>query len=148
MSEKTPDRYICKTCGDLHPQGTKCPKKSELAQARGSADYATAIRDGFEVPLIGVPKSASLDKHVPELHNRGNDLEEWCEIRVRKDWIPKGAVLVEAYLTEREIVICGSPKEDDENHNCDAMGCTTLSHVLYRLPLPNDGTHAPRKEKL
>lgn len=81
--------------------------------------------------------SERLDIHLTELHNLGNDLEEWCEIRVRKDMIPKGATLVEAYLTERELVVIGQPKEDDDNHNCDAMGCGTLSHVLYRLPLPN-----------
>jgi len=92
------------------------PRPAELAEAHGSA---------------------RLDEHLPELHNLGNDLEEWCEVRVRKDLIPKGANLVEAYLTEREIVVMGQPKEDDENHNCDAMGCGTLSHVLYRLPLPN-----------
>lgn len=31
-----------------------------------------------------------------------------------------------------EVVICMWPKEDDESHNCDAMGCTTFSHVAYR----------------
>lgn len=81
--------------------------------------------------------SARLNGHLYEIHHLGNDLEEWCEVRVRKDLIPKGATLVEAYLTEKEIVVMGQPKEDDENHNCDAMGCGTLSHVLYRLRLPN-----------
>lgn len=81
--------------------------------------------------------SASLDTHLTELHNLGNDLEEWAEVRVRKDLIPKGARLVEACLTAREVIVMGWPKEDDESHNCDVMGCGTLSHVLYRLPLPN-----------
>lgn len=84
-----------------------------------------------------VPGSARLDEHLTELHHLGNDIEEWCEVRVRKDLLPKGATLVEAYLTEREIIVMGRPKEDDENHNCDAMGCGTLSHVRHRLPLPN-----------
>jgi hypothetical protein len=81
--------------------------------------------------------SAFLDTHVTELHNLGNDPEEWAEIRVRKDLIPKGATLVESYLTEREVIVMGCPAEDDEGHNCDAMGCGTLIHVLYRLTLPN-----------
>jgi hypothetical protein len=85
----------------------------------------------------GRPPSLSLDTHLPELHNLGNDLEEWSEVRVRKDLIPKGAKLVEAYLTEREVIVMGWPKEDDETHNCDVMGCGTLSHVIYRLPLPD-----------
>lgn len=75
-------------------------------------------------------------EHLLELHTQGNDLEEWAEVRVRKDLIPKGAKLVEAYLTEREVIVMGCPEEDDESHNCDAMGCGSLSHVLYRLPLP------------
>ena len=31
-----------------------------------------------------------------------------------------------------EIVVCGQPEDDDESHNCDEMGCATLSHVLLR----------------
>jgi len=32
-----------------------------------------------------------------------------------------------------EIVICGIPDSDDEElHNCDQMGCGSLSHVLIR----------------
>ena len=79
-------------------------------------------------------------RHVPELHNLGNDLEEWCEVRVRKDCIPKGARLVEAYITARQLIVMGWPSQndDDESHNCDAMGCGSVgSHVIYRLPLPN-----------
>ena len=81
------------------------------------------------------------DGHLTELHNLGNDLEEWCEICVRKDHVPNGARLVEAYVTTREIIVMGWPSQndDDESHNCDAMGCGSVgSHVIYRVPLPND----------
>ena len=74
-------------------------------------------------------------KHLTELNDLGNDLEEWRDIRVRKDTIPKGATLTEAYLTETGIVVLGQPREGDENHNCDASGCGTLSHVLHRIDL-------------
>lgn len=47
--------------------------------------------------------------------------------------IPKGAKLVECYLTEREVIICGGI--DDESHNCDLMGCSTMSHVIHRFQL-------------
>ena len=91
--------------------------------------------------LAQSPGSASLDKHLPELHNLGHDLVEWRQVRVRKDCIPKGARLVEAYLTDREIIVMGWPPESDDEetgHNCDAMGCGSVgSHVSYRLPLPN-----------
>jgi hypothetical protein len=36
------------------------------------------------------------------------------------------------FLGKGEIVITGVPQENDEAHNCDAMGCTSVSHVLYR----------------
>lgn len=67
-------------------------------------------------------------------------------IRVPKVCIPQGAKLVEAYETETEIIVCGDPPSEPEglteeqyskwyetSHNCDAMGCGTFSHVLYRF---------------
>lgn len=36
------------------------------------------------------------------------------------------------YVSDDEIVITGIPDEDDESHNCDEMGCGSLSHVLFR----------------
>lgn len=47
--------------------------------------------------------------------------------------IPKGAILRECYETDTEIVVCGMPRNDDESHNCDEMGCSSVSHVLYRF---------------
>ena len=73
-------------------------------------------------------------------------------IRVRKDLIPKGGKLVEAYETEREIIVLGEPEHEPEDlteaqmetwyetaHNCDAMGCGTLTHVMFRFNKPADG---------
>lgn len=31
-----------------------------------------------------------------------------------------------------EIVVCGVPDPDDETHNCDYMGCGSVSCVLLR----------------
>jgi len=73
---------------------------------------------------------------------KGTADEDYAVIRVQKDLIPRGGKLVEAYETEREIIVIGEPEhEPDEHddswydtaHNCDAMGCGTLSHVLYRF---------------
>lgn len=47
-------------------------------------------------------------------------------------------VLGEAIITKHELLILGQPAPDDESHNCDAMGCTTVSHVLERRPLQED----------
>ena len=52
--------------------------------------------------------------------------------------IPEGYKEVEnitgVYIDKRdgEIVVCGIPDEEDENHDCDQMGCSSISHVLYR----------------
>ena len=65
------------------------------------------------------------------------DAQKWLDehqtIIVEKRFIPKGAKLVEAYETDTEIVVLGFPDENDETHNCDAMGCSTFSHVMYRF---------------
>lgn len=71
----------------------------------------------------------------------------YAVIRVHKDDIPAGGELVEAYLTADEGIILGQPEDEPEGltptemerwyeqaHNCDFMGCGTLSHVLFRFP--------------
>ncbi len=44
---------------------------------------------------------------------------------------------VTVYKTETQIIITGIPQEDDESHNCDAMGCRQ-EHVLYRFKIVED----------
>ena len=36
------------------------------------------------------------------------------------------------FISDGKIVITGWPDEDDESHNCDAMGCSSVSHVIFR----------------
>jgi hypothetical protein len=68
---------------------------------------------------------------------------EMVTISVPEDCIPAGGKLVEAYETEHEIIVCGDPPDEPEGkpeedwHNCDAMGCGTLSHVIYRFTKPS-----------
>lgn len=39
-------------------------------------------------------------------------------------------------ITKRgEVIITGYPDWDDEGHNCDEMGCSSVEHVLIRVPL-------------
>ena len=47
--------------------------------------------------------------------------------------VPAGTKLAECYETDKEYIILGQPDSDDESHNCDAMGCGTMSHVLVRV---------------
>lgn len=36
------------------------------------------------------------------------------------------------FIKGGHIVVCGVPAEDDEDHDCDYMGCNSVSHVLFR----------------
>jgi hypothetical protein len=65
------------------------------------------------------------------------------KIEVDDCLIPKNTKLVECYLTEKEVIICGTPKNDDESHDCDLMGCSTMSHVIHRFSL--DHSYERRK---
>ena len=59
------------------------------------------------------------------------------KIEVIKSTIPKGTKLVEAYETHSAVVVMygrGEPISDE--HNCDEMGCGSLSHVKYILSKP------------
>ncbi len=58
-------------------------------------------------------------------------LDEHQIICIRQDTIRSGAKLVEAYETDEEIIVMGQPTEDD-NHNCDAIGCG-WGHVMWRF---------------
>ena len=54
------------------------------------------------------------------------------------DFVPAGWVGLDidgAYINGTQLVIFGSPAEGSE-HNCDAMGCSTLNHVLVRCHIP------------
>ena len=39
------------------------------------------------------------------------------------------------FMSNDEVVITGHPKDDDELHNCDEMGCSSVNHVLHRHKL-------------
>jgi len=43
------------------------------------------------------------------------------------------ATIRECYETDTEIIVLGEPITEDEKHNCDHMGCSSLTHVLYRF---------------
>lgn len=64
---------------------------------------------------------------------RDNRRETHAILEVPKWRIPWGSALVECYETPREYVVMASG-ELPESHNCDEMGCGTLSHVAARFP--------------
>lgn len=57
--------------------------------------------------------------------------------------IPKGYKEIDfdsvtgIFVSEKEIVITGFPEVDDETHNCDYMGCSSISHVIFRADITN-----------
>lgn len=42
----------------------------------------------------------------------------------------------EVYSNGKYLVILGDPDPEDDSHNCDAMGCCTMSHVLFEAEIP------------
>ena len=40
----------------------------------------------------------------------------------------------EVYYSNNEVVITGRPKN---GHNCDSMGCTSVSHIIFRVKVQN-----------
>ena len=70
------------------------------------------------------------------------------------DNIPEGYWKIDAYTNGYEIIVCGDPLDEDQYeeagisiespiaHNCDAMGCTSVSHVIFRMSI----NHRPAPE--
>lgn len=70
------------------------------------------------------------------------------------DNIPEGYWKIDTYTNGYEIIVCGDPLSEDQYeeagislesplaHNCDAMGCTSVSHVIYRVSI----NHRPPPE--
>lgn len=55
--------------------------------------------------------------------------------------IPDGWDLLTAYTDGKEVIVMDDAclVDDDENHNCDFMGCGSLDHVLCRVDLSIEG---------
>ena len=58
------------------------------------------------------------------------------------EFTPEGFYPIAAYTNGYEIVVLGLPEcfpelDDDDPlaHNCDAMGCGSLDHVVARIPV-------------
>jgi hypothetical protein len=60
--------------------------------------------------------------------------------RTPKGWRELNAYSVYVNQDMTRIIVCGDPQDEDEeecNHNCDYMGCTSVSHVILRADLAN-----------
>lgn len=54
--------------------------------------------------------------------------------RVPEGWL--GLDIEGVYVKGNQLIVVGEPDEQIE-HNCDAMGCGSLDHVLYRATIPD-----------
>lgn len=54
---------------------------------------------------------------------------------IKEDRLPKGFFKLDAYTDGNQIVLCGPLAMEDEEHNCDQMGCGSFNHVLYRYSI-------------
>lgn len=56
-----------------------------------------------------------------------------------KENIPQGYRKLDGvtgvYVSDQEIVVIGYIDGEDETHNCDAMGCSSVSHVIFRTKI-------------
>ena len=52
---------------------------------------------------------------------------------------PPGARAAQVFVMDGQLIVLGIPTgEDEESHNCDAMGCGSTTHVVARIPVPAD----------
>lgn len=49
--------------------------------------------------------------------------------------------------TTFELVITGAPTEDEETHNCDLMGCSSIGHVIFRAKAASF-SYSPLRKKV
>jgi len=83
------------------------------------------------------------DGWVYELHSlkkrfkdNCEDFEESEELKMSKKYKKLDCIIEEALLADEGLIIIGSPNDEDENHNCDRAGCSSVSHVVYRFGEP------------
>jgi hypothetical protein len=95
--------------------------------------------------------SSYVEPVTPPAVEQAKKKEGFSIIKIENRLIPNGGKLVEAYETEKEIVVCGDPEDEPEehddswyetSHNCDAMGCGGFSHVIYRFDKDVNDSHA------
>lgn len=55
--------------------------------------------------------------------------------------VPEGATRLDAWEYKGELIVCGIPDDgngdvdDLHQHNCDAMGCSSVGHVIIRMSM-------------
>lgn len=124
----------CPKCGARRIEAKGTPK-GLVSYACGS--YKNPKLNGF------LESEKCMARQLPLLRTRLEQVErENAELRKQipdDSYVPEGAVRVNAWLYGKSYVIEADPvdvPEGDEEygHNCDVMGCGSLSHVI-RVPI-------------
>lgn len=97
-------------------------------------NFFMSLRD--RIPQEHLTELNNLPTQEPAVNIAREDAE-YETIRVLKHCIPRNARLVEAYECGGVLLLMGNVAPNDEEHNCDAMGCGSMSHVIYRTVLPH-----------
>lgn len=89
--------------------------------------------DRKDIMTLSDKVALSIVNHASELITayHAHRQEKYHILEVEKSQVPKDAKLIECYETDKEYIILGSPL--NEEHNCDEMGCSTVSHVRMRI---------------
>lgn len=74
-------------------------------------------------------------KNIPGIRGCGHGEPKVMKTESGEPPIPEGYKEIKdvdgVFVSDNEIVVTGMPDEDSE-HDCDDMGCTSVSHVLFR----------------
>jgi hypothetical protein len=103
-----------------------CDSHEALRAALDAANRAVELRTNA---LRRLGKQVVALRHAPptEQHRKWEAL---------MDGTPGGTKPMTVYRLGSSVVVCGDPPDEEGTeesaHNCDAMGCTSCSHVLWR----------------
>lgn len=147
--------------GKGQPVASEIDQSIELAQALGEVGASKVIAQRIvqvlrEVEALTEGRTdafwAGVSMAVDEVAERLQVRSEVEAHPAPQGWQQGAAETLEhVHITDKQAVITGDPadlpesvpEDDPRRHSCDAMGCPTLDHVLYRLPFTDHREMSP-----
>jgi hypothetical protein len=117
-------------------------QSSTIARLEAELERVTGERDGLR-EVVGDDGATRVVAHLRS-DNAGLRTENHLLTKAAKHGVsgaPEGFEPIEAWTDGKQIVVLGSPPDedngDDPQHNCDAMGCSSVGpHVLAYFDHP------------
>lgn len=109
------------------------------------ADFIALARTAMPRLIARVREStntrqmARLRKELATAKRMLERIPDWERLGADIANTPDGYRPVTAYTDGNEIVVLGNPPDDNDDgtlHDCDLMGCSSVSHVIARVTLP------------